>query len=85
MVMLDNFTRSELDTACKTLKEKYGEKAGAAGEGGVIGKRKFLIEVSGGVTPDNFEELAHPGEFTILYIRCYVRMGWISLCKYVPS
>lgn len=72
--MLDNFTRSELDTACKTLKGKYGEKA-SAGEG-VIGKRKFLIEVSGGVTPDNFEELAHPGELvaTTLYVRCYIRM-----------
>lgn len=60
-MMLDNFTRSELDTCCRTLKEKYGEKA-SAGQG-VIGKRKFLIEVSGGVTPENFEELAHPGEF----------------------
>lgn len=59
VVMLDNFTRSELDTCCQTLKEKYGEQA-SAGDG-VIGKRKFLIEVSGGVTPENFEELAHPG------------------------
>lgn len=57
--MLDNFTRSELDAACKTLREKYGEKATA--EGGVNTKRKFLVEVSGGVTPDNIEELAHPG------------------------
>ena len=59
--MLDNFTRGELDTCCKTLKERYGEKA-TAGEGGMGSKRKFLIEVSGGVTPDNFEELAHPGK-----------------------
>lgn len=58
--MLDNFTRSELDTTCKTLKERYGESAINAGGNG---KRKFLIEVSGGVTPDNFEELAHPGGF----------------------
>ena len=66
VVMLDNFTRSELDTCCQTLKEKYGEQA-SAGDG-IIRKRKFLIEVSGGVTPENFEELAHPGvsSFAIL-------------------
>jgi nicotinate-nucleotide pyrophosphorylase len=57
VIMLDNFTRDDLDKCCKTLKEKYGEKT-KAGDGG----RKWLIEVSGGVTPENFEELAHPGE-----------------------
>lgn len=57
VIMLDNFTHEELNTCCQTLKAKYGEKSESEGSG-----RKWLIEVSGGVTPENFESLAHPGE-----------------------
>lgn len=52
--MLDNFTRDELEACCASLKAKYGESK--------AGKRRWLVEVSGGVTPENFEEHVHQGE-----------------------
>lgn len=55
VVMLDNFTKDELHACCQTLKQKYGES------GVKSVQKKWLIEVSGGVTPENFEEHVHPG------------------------
>lgn len=56
VVMLDNFTRDELRACCKTLKEKYGASVVNNAQ------KRWLIEVSGGVTPENFEEHVHPGK-----------------------
>lgn len=55
VIMLDNFTQDELHACCQTLKQKYGE----SGVGNA--KKKWLIEVSGGVTPENFDQHVHPG------------------------
>ena len=62
VVMLDNFTRDELHACCKTLKEKYGAS------GVNHAQKRWLIEVSGGVTPENFEEHVHPGKPTVTHI-----------------
>ena len=56
VVMLDNFTKEQLHACCKTLKQKYST------QGQDQKTRKWLIEVSGGVTPENFEEHVHPGQ-----------------------
>ena len=69
VVMLDNFSRAELETACKTLKEKYGES------GVDKTKRRWLIEVSGGVTPENFETHVHPGWLRVCETRLRVPEG----------
>lgn len=44
VVMLDNFTGDGVKVAAKSLKERWA------------GKRPFLLEVSGGLTPDNVEQ-----------------------------
>ena len=56
VIMLDNFTSDQIQECCSSLKQKYGQdNVGNS-------RRKWLIEVSGGVTPENFEEHVHPGE-----------------------
>ncbi|KAL1884214.1 hypothetical protein VTK73DRAFT_5350 [Phialemonium thermophilum] len=44
VVMLDNFTGEGVKIAAKSLKERWA------------GKKQFLLEVSGGITPDNAEQ-----------------------------
>lgn len=58
VVMLDNFTPEQLHECCKSLKQRYGEAEQN------LAKRKWLIEVSGGITPENFESHVHPGKRT---------------------
>ncbi|CAD6582051.1 MAG: hypothetical protein CYPHOPRED_001821 [Cyphobasidiales sp. Tagirdzhanova-0007] len=54
VIMLDNFTSDQIQECCSSLKQKYGQdNVGNS-------RRKWLIEVSGGVTPENFEEHVHP-------------------------
>ena len=63
VVMLDNFTKEDLHACCKTLKEKYGASTTNNAQ------KRWLIEVSGGVTPENFEEHVHPGA-------CFAIVRW---------
>ena len=48
VVMLDNFTGEGVKASSRSLKEKFR------------GKREFLIEVSGGLTPENVGQYASP-------------------------
>jgi nicotinate-nucleotide pyrophosphorylase len=52
VVMLDNFTGDGVKVAAKSLKGKWK------------GKREFLLEVSGGLTPENAESFVSPREST---------------------
>jgi nicotinate-nucleotide pyrophosphorylase (carboxylating) len=54
VIMLDNFTPEALRTASKNLKAKYG------------GSSRFLIEISGGITPENLSHHLCHGTFSTL-------------------
>lgn len=58
VIMLDNFTPEQLGVCCANLKKRYNTQGGSDS----LAKKKWLIEVSGGLTPENFESHVHPGE-----------------------
>lgn len=56
VVMLDNFSPSDFVQAAKLLKQEWSLATG-------LESRKFLIEGSGGLTPDNIHMYFSPGVF----------------------
>lgn len=65
VVMLDNFTGDGVKIAARSLKERWQ------------GKRHFLLEVSGGLTPDNVKPYVCNGEFESTS-KCSHPVNWVG-------
>lgn len=61
IIMLDNFTPTELNAAAAQLKQDWVQSGGEESEE-KAGAKRCLIEVSGGLTEENMSESLCPGE-----------------------
>lgn len=71
IIMLDNFTPTELNAAAAELRQDWVQSGGEESER-KAGAKRCLIEVSGGLTEENLKESLCPGA---LLVCVFVREG----------